>query len=176
MYEVPKDAVKTCAACNVEKSLINFTVSGREGYRNRRCKICVKNKNFEVKIENNCKRCTSCSQVKQLQSFYKRTHQKDGYDTRCKNCVVNKLYSSNYFRAKEKYIKDPAFDEIFRLRITKKEDYIETYKFFERIGYDLKSPKTIHQQFCERHNLNEHIRKDQFPNYHSKESLMEFLY
>jgi hypothetical protein len=176
MYKVPKDVVKTCAACNVEKSLINFTVSGREGYRNKRCKICVKNKKFEVIVGNDSKRCTSCSQVKLLQSFYKRTHLKDGYDTRCKNCVNNQLYSSNYFRGKEKYIKDPAFDEIFRLKRTTEKDYIETYKFFERIGYDLKSPKTIHQQFCERHNLNEHIRKQPFPNYRSKESLKDFLY
>jgi hypothetical protein len=175
MYDVPKGLVKRCAACYVEKSLSNFTISGRDGYRNRRCKICISQKKQEAIVNENEKKCTACFQVKPLTSFYKRNHLKDGYDPRCKICVRNKTYNPSFISRFETYDPDPAFDEIFRLRCTKVEDYVDTYKFFERIGYDLQSPKTIHQQFCERHNLNEHIRKDPFPNYHSKESLKDLL-
>lgn len=50
---------------------------------------------------------------------------------------------------------------------TSKKDYIETYKFLESIGYDLK--QDIHVQFCEKHGFTPKIPKKQFLNHYTQE-------
>jgi hypothetical protein len=176
MYQVEEGVVKTCSSCNVEKSLSCFAIAGRNGYRNRKCKICINNGKQDAAISLDQKRCTACSKIKSLSFFYKKNTMDDGYTARCKSCVLNKRYNPHY-PGNPNFVKaDPEFDNMFRLFKTTKEEYIRAYKLLEGWGYDLKSTKTIHEQFCEKHNLNPYIRKMPITPHRSIESLKEFLF
>jgi hypothetical protein len=176
MYQVEEGVVKTCSSCNVEKSLSCFSIAGRNGYRNRKCKICISNGKKDAIISLEQKRCTACSKIKSLLFFYKKTTMEDGYQPRCKSCVLNKQYSPHY-PGNPNFVKpDLKFGNMFRLFKTTKEEFIESYKLLERWGYDLKSTKTIHEQFCEKHNLKPHIRRIPLDPHYSIESLKEFLF
>lgn len=104
------------------------------------------------------KKCCACGETKELKLFYVNNVLRDGHSARCKKCMRNKTLCrqgrpigsvKKVKETKTNGIKD-SFVEI-RLVNTRKEDYVETYKFLKRIGYKL--DESIHEQFCEKHNL-----------------------
>jgi uncharacterized protein YpbB len=104
------------------------------------------------------KECCACKETKELKLFYKNNAIKGGYSARCKKCVRNnKLCRQGRPIGSVKKVKETktngykdSFIEI-RLVNTRKEDYVETYKFLKRIGYKL--DESIHEQFCKMHDL-----------------------
>jgi hypothetical protein len=147
--------VKTCAACGVTKKITNFTVSGRDGYRNKRCKLCVNNGRASVP-PSELRMCKCCSENKPLSEFYRNSTYSNGYETRCKTCKKagltipkDKLYD----------IEDNSEAYQFKISHLTEEDYLDTYRTLQAIGYDIHSQKTIHQQFCEKYNLRPKKRK-----------------
>ena len=94
--------------------------------------------------------CCACKKEKELKSFYVNAYMKDGYEARCKICKKSKILCR-----KKEYVKRgrPQLKNQPQLWNVRKKDWIETYEFLKKIGYDLSSNKTIHEQFCEKHNI-----------------------
>lgn len=94
--------------------------------------------------------CCSCEKEKTLNEFWRNRDTKSGYDGKCKYCRVKGYYCKKKPKkesGKPKNIEGP------QLYNCSKQDWIETYEFLKNIGYDLSGEKTIHEQFCEKHNL-----------------------
>ena len=74
-----------------------------------------------------------------------------GWEVRCKVCKKNKVSCrAKTDRSRAGRPKHRNSPQLWNVR---KEDWIETYEFLKSIGYDLSGDKTIHEQFCERYNL-----------------------
>ena len=94
--------------------------------------------------------CCACKKEKELKSFYVNCYMKGGYEARCKMCKKSKILC----RKKEDVKRGrPQLKNQPQLWNVRKSDWIESYEFLKKIGYDLSSDKTIHEQFCEKHNI-----------------------
>lgn len=150
-----RNETKICDTCKVEKSITSFSISGRDGYRNRRCKHCVTiNSNKGDK-----KVCRACNIEKSIYEF--PTTSINGLKaSRCKLCKNNNIFISK--EKKNEYAKSNFSPP--RLSNVTKEDYKETYIFLrDTLGYDLTSNLSIHEQFCLKHNLTPHNPLNSFP-------------
>lgn len=104
------------------------------------------------------KKCCACQQTKEYKLFYVNNHMKDGYYSRCKKCMSygklcrqgRPLGSTKPIKETDGKVRKNGWEEIRLINPTKK-DYIETYEFLKRIGYKL--DESIHQQFCDKHDL-----------------------
>lgn len=143
---------KICVVCKREKSLTSFTITGRNQYRRKICKVCVsQGLKIEKKSPMGNKVCCACEKEKPMTEYYKNKNVLSGYSNKCKMCHIHgnlcrkKGKSSNRKTLIKKREVGPSLFNV------KKEDWIETYKFLESIGYDLN--KNIHEQFCIKHGL-----------------------
>jgi len=96
--------------------------------------------------------CKACGVEKDIKSFNKIGN---GFLPRCKVCIStgNKIYKGNS-KSHQKKRKWASFDDNqIRISNPTKEDYRQMYEFLSLLGYDLKSDKSIHRQFLEKHNL-----------------------
>lgn len=119
---------------------------------------------MEVKI------CIACLNEKSIESFGKNKNKPGGRNPRCKVCMLNGVK-----KYREPVLYNPT-NHFFRLGNLKKEDYIDTYKFLESMGYDLKSPLSIHEQFCLKYGFEptkKQVWRDR--NFYSIEDLFDFL-
>lgn len=98
------------------------------------------------------KPCCSCGKMLSLDSFWKNNQIKGGRDNKCKFCKMKGLYCKKKKKEKNKYVKDfgPTLANV------SKKDWIEMFKALERIGYTFE--RSIHEQFCEKHNLKPKVR------------------
>jgi hypothetical protein len=155
-----KIETKVCDTCNKEKPITAFSLNGRNGYRNKKCKPCViYNKNGDKKV------CKACNIQKPIDEFpISNTHGVKA--ARCKLCRINKILipkEKKELNGKSKFVSQ-------RLTNVTKEDYKNTYLFLKNIlGYDLKSKLSIHEQFCLKHNLTPHNPLNTFKEYYSIE-------
>jgi len=99
--------------------------------------------------------CCSCGFEKHITSFYKNAYVPTGYEARCKTCKNNKQRcraEKNYDRSKNLSSGRPRQDapQLWNVR---KQDWVETFMFLKSIGYNLSGDKTIHEQFCDKHNI-----------------------
>lgn len=92
--------------------------------------------------------CCGCSKEKPLTSFYKSKMVKSGYDNKCKICKQQ----GKLCRTGRKRVYNASLKRGPMLISVSTEDWIEAYRFLQRIGYDLSL--NIHEQFCQKHNLN----------------------
>lgn len=145
---------KICDTCKVEKNITAFSISGRNGYRNRRCKHCVTiNANQSDK-----KVCRACDIEKPIDEF--PTSSVNGLKaSRCKICKNNNILIPREKREKtgaKRYTTS-------RLINVTKEDYSNMYIFFRDVlGYDITSNLSIHEQFCLKYNLTPHNPPNSF--------------
>lgn len=95
----------------------------------------------------NMRECTFCQENKELSAFTKNNLTKDGYLNICKSCF--NIRAAKY-REKRKRTAPTELSGL-KLNGTSIKDWCEMYLFFEKIGYDLE--KNIHEQFCEKKNL-----------------------
>lgn len=93
--------------------------------------------------------CCACSKEKEVKCFYVNRYSKDGYESRCKVCKKTKILCKKKLLSK----RIPQYKNAPQLWNVSRQDWIDTYNFLEKIGYNLSSEKTIHEQFCENHNL-----------------------
>jgi hypothetical protein len=144
---------KICSICGITKHYLQFNINGRDGYRNKKCKICL-SKHIKSKHKDNkspeTKVCKACGIERPITFFWIVVNEKR--QSRCKICFKKKIFISpkvdgEYFPKKKKFNKS----EMFRLNAPTFEDYVLTYKFLETCGYDIK--EDIHKQFCEKYNL-----------------------
>jgi len=146
---------KICGVCKKEKSITSYTITGKNGYRRKVCKVCVsQGLKMEKKIDEGNRVCCSCQKQKPLTEYYKNRNVSSGYSGKCKKCVSSgnlciKKEKSN----KKKLIKREVGPTLYSVS---KEDWLETYSFLKSIGYDL--TKNIHEQFCLKYNLKEKKR------------------
>ena len=121
--------------------------------------------------------CCACGKEKELTKFYRNTRMKDGHFARCKRCFVEKKLcrqgrpfkedkdSEVNEQKKKTYNYKSSFLEL-RLVNTSKNDYEETYKLLEKLGYNVL--ESVHNQFCEKYGLTPSEPKI-FKNYFSAE-------
>lgn len=140
---------KICSICGITKHYLQFNINGRDGYRNKKCKIClskhIKTKNIKL-IETRI--CKACGIIRPLTYFWILTGEKR--QSRCKICFKKKIFIYPKVNPEDRPPKKRK-SEMFRLNATTFEDYELTYKFLEICGYDIK--EDIHKQFCEKYNL-----------------------
>lgn len=152
---------KVCDACRTEKPITQFSIAGRDGYRNRRCKVCVT-------FENNPtdrKVCRACGIEKPILQF--PTNGKNGVKApRCKICKNNNVLIP---KDKRLNVNGRRFSSS-RLSNVTKDDYTNMYIFLRDImGYDITSHLSIHEQFCLKYNLTPHNPPNSFPEHFSVE-------
>jgi len=87
------------------------------------------------------KTCVNCKKTYHLVDFWKIPHAEDGYDKHCKICR---------HRLRIKKRRDESIMDLSHIRFNKlmDDDHYQSYKLLERMGYDLESEKSIHEQFC----------------------------
>lgn len=98
------------------------------------------------------KQCCACQKEKTIDNFWKNNQLKGGYDNKCKFCKTQGKFCVKKEK-KRSSIGRPSNTTAPQLWNVRKKDWIETYEFLKKIGYDLSSDKTIHEQFCEKHNI-----------------------
>lgn len=94
--------------------------------------------------------CCACKKEKDITSFYRNAMMATGYESRCKFCKQSK----NRCRAengKDKRSDNGKKRNSPQLWNVRREDWIDTFNFLEKIGYDLHT--NIHEQFCSKYNL-----------------------
>jgi len=75
----------------------------------------------------------------------------DGYTYLCKICYIeNRNRVKEPKPVKKEKIK-PQKDDMAKMTQCSKQDYMDMYKFFETIGYDI--TQNISKQFCDKYNL-----------------------
>jgi hypothetical protein len=152
---------KVCDTCHVEKSITSFSISGRDGYRNRRCKYCVTiNANQADK-----KVCRACDIEKPIDEF--PTTSVNGLKaSRCKVCKNNNIYIP---REKRNLFGKSSYSPPRLIHVTK-QDCTDMYIFLrDTLKYDLKSNLSIHEQFCLKYNLTPNNPLNTFPDQYSIE-------
>ena len=90
--------------------------------------------------------CKSCGIEKPIKKFHKTKGISDGYSARCTSCKYAGIKIE-----KHKIKTGRPKDMILPFGFISEHDYKLTYEFLRRIGYSL--DRSIHEQFCERHNL-----------------------
>ena len=118
------------------------------------------------------KKCIACLKEKEVKWFYKNSSTKDGWQYRCKLCMKNGILKP---KPEKPALLGPSDRLMLNLAFITKEDYINTFKALEMIGYDLKSELSIHQQFCEKYGLPPSKRKPVGKTIWTKEELIDFL-
>ena len=93
------------------------------------------------------KKCRACGREKLLKFFYKSSNLKNGYLARCKICYNSKVTSIKKDKGTQKFPKDA-----YSLTGIAEKDYKLMYYMLKSIGYSL--DRDIHEQFCEKYNLN----------------------
>lgn len=91
--------------------------------------------------------CKACGREKEITNFYRHPKCKDGYNSRCKLCIIHR----NLIRYKKETKKHTFRDLPLSGAGVTKHDYQGMWLFLKAMGYDLTQP--IHNQFCELHNL-----------------------
>lgn len=88
--------------------------------------------------------CQHCKEELPINQFWSIPANPDGKDKRCKECR-NKLVKKNR--------RDNGIIDVSRVRFTnlEEDDFYEAYKLLERLGYNLESDKSIHEQFCDKY-------------------------
>ena len=119
------------------------------------------------------KLCKACDLVKPVNHFHRTgLTSGDGRNARCRVCKrIGLLLPKELKRIPRRGIGVSIFDDI-KISHVKDQDFIEMYVWLEkRLGYDLRSEKSIHEQFCERYGLK--IRKNykRFANHKSPKDL-----
>jgi hypothetical protein len=96
------------------------------------------------------KLCCACKKEKDIKSFYVNKYMPTGYDPRCKMCKQSKIRCrvANGEGKKSSVVKKRNSPQLWNVG---KQDWLDTYNFLEKIGYDLHT--NIHEQFCSKHNL-----------------------
>ena len=147
--------------CNKEKDCLDYNINGRNGYRNKKCKICLsiflkekknnpvemKNKTLEISKEST-RVCKACGIEYPINHFWSIHKDKGTRNSRCKTCYKKKIYIYKETKGPKYNIIPPhkqSYNQIFRLTNVKKEDYVLTYKFLSVMGYDIS--KNISKQF-----------------------------
>ena len=157
---------KICSTCKIEKHYLEFNLNGRNGYRNKKCKTCVKSLKSGIPIII-LKTCKACLIERTIDNFDKSKDWPDGYQSRCKICKNNG--TKIMFKNSGKWSKKNKIKTNYRGLIitnTMKHDYIETFVFLREAGYNLK--EDIHIQFCEKYGLTPNTPKKTFKNYYSQ--------
>ena len=119
------------------------------------------------------KLCKACDLVKPINHFHRTgLTTGDGRNARCRVCKRDGLLIPK--ELKKRRSKGDSVTILDDIKIThiKDEDYMEMYVWLEKqLGYDLRSEKSIHEQFCERYGLK--IRKNfkRFINHKSPKDL-----
>jgi hypothetical protein len=114
--------------------------------------------------------CCACKKEKEMKYFYVNSRMRDGHFARCKTCFNQKKLCNRGRKNGEDVVERRCIKKYknsflgLRLLNTSKQDYIETYKFLQRLGYNLS--ESIHEQFCEKHSLNS-TEPQQFKNHFS---------
>jgi hypothetical protein len=147
---------KICSVCGIEKHYLQFNINGRNGYRNKKCKIClgkqIKESSEDYK-STETKICKACNIERHISFFWRVVGEKR--QSRCTVCFKNKVYIQPRLSPEDRIEKKSEYqkshDEILRLDAPSAKDYMLTYKFLENCGYDIS--KDIHKQFCEKYNL-----------------------
>lgn len=90
--------------------------------------------------------CENCNLVLPVCEFWTVPQRADGYDRNCKTCRKELTKKRN---------KETGRLDLSNLRFNqlRTSDHYHSYKLLERLGYDLESDKSIHEQFCDRHGL-----------------------
>lgn len=91
--------------------------------------------------------CCACGIEKSIKSFYANRALRAGYEGRCKNCFTTRKRC----RKRKEEIERKKRELYPSISTTTKEDWIETYEFLQKIGYDLS--EDIHLQLCEKYGL-----------------------
>jgi len=143
-----------CIACKKEKLVTSFSVNGRNGYRRKICKPCIKLGITKVAVEEGEYRyCAACKLDKPSKDFYRNNFLASGYEVRCKNCQKNKIKIN---QDGPKYIvRKPHQQEwanYFNIIGVTKKDYKTMYIFLNKVGYSLEN-NNIHEQFCKKWGL-----------------------
>ena len=101
--------------------------------------------------EDGKRECRDCKKRKELNHFYKSYNYVDGYTYLCKICYIeNRNRVKEPKPVKKEKIK-PQKDDMAKMTQCSKQDYMDMYKFFETIGYDI--TQNISKQFCDKYNL-----------------------
>jgi hypothetical protein len=157
---------KVCSECNVKKDYLEFNLNGRNGYRNKRCKQCVKSLKAGIPIIK-LKTCKACLIERPINNFEKSKDWSDGYQSRCKICKKNGtkiVFASDGKWAKKRNIKTNYRGLVITNPM--KQDYIDTFMFLRDAGYNLK--EDIHIQFCEKYGLTPNSPKKVFKKTYSQ--------
>jgi len=85
--------------------------------------------------------CRICGEYKPENQFYKRSDTPYKIDSRCKEHYTRKNND------------DDGEMDYLKLNPLTEDDFIETQRFLERIGYSYNSDKPIWKQFNERHGI-----------------------
>lgn len=94
--------------------------------------------------------CCYCGIEKPIKNYYVNNNLPSGFMPRCKVCFNN----GNRCRKRKGTAKIMKRDGMApKLWNVRKSDWVDTFMFLKKIGYELSGDKTIHEQFCERHNL-----------------------
>jgi hypothetical protein len=153
-------ATKICHTCQIEKPITAFSLNGRDGYRNRRCKPCV-----ITNFNGDKKTCKACDIEKPINEF-PSSNTYGVKASRCRLCITNKILIPTEKKSFNKK-KDTSMP---RLGNITKETYKEMYIFLRDVlGYDLNSNLSIHEQFCLKHNLSPNNPENTFENHFSIE-------
>ena len=92
--------------------------------------------------------CQDCQIEKQITEFNKQSRNYDGYAKQCKECL--KVYTKNLNLRNST---DNVIDyKLIRQNITLQEKEYSDY-LLKKIGYQIDSEFTIHQQFMMKYNL-----------------------
>lgn len=94
--------------------------------------------------------CCYCGEEKPIKSFYVNNYLPSGFEPRCKICKNSKKKCRKKGTSGRGYKPEIDAPKLWNVR---KQDWVDTYNFLKKIGYDLSSHKSIHQQFCEKYNL-----------------------
>lgn len=96
--------------------------------------------------------CSACGLKKSLTSFYKKGKLSEEYEARCKICRYNRVKQLKGIESiLERGRPKQDAPQLWNVR---RSDWIETFEFLKKIGYNLSGDKTIHEQFCEKYGLN----------------------
>lgn len=109
--------------------------------------------------------CCACQKLKKIKDYYVNRALKSGYDNKCKMCRLHGRLCRKKDTPKRP---KPKKREINLTNVTK-EDWVETYLFLEKIGYDITND--LHHQFCERHGLKPRKRMKEKTLYFSPKDL-----
>jgi hypothetical protein len=109
--------------------------------------------------EDGKRECRECNKRKTLNFFYKSTNYVDGYSYLCRRCFTDKKNRVKEPKPVNKEKIKSSKDDMAKMTVCSKQDYMDMYAFFEKIGYDI--TKNISQQFCDKYDLTYRERRNQ---------------